>query len=249
MKMLRAAALALVFVNLLLFAAAKGYFGRSSSGEPERLANQLTPERIRIVEGEKPDEARAPAGPVPETRSAAATAATPEGGKPAKPGGAAAERGKAEVAVCQRYEPLSRAQAERLVAAVRRENGRIKVHREPLDEPKSFRVFIPTTGNAEETEKRVGELQRADVTDWQLPPAGTEKGGISLGVYRQEAAANTLRDKLRAKGITGVQVIARESPNAKVAVELTGSNDDVASLGPAISAAVQSIAGRPCGED
>lgn len=246
MKILRAAALALVLVNLLLFAAAKGFFGRSGSGEPERLANQLTPERIRIVEGGRPDQANKAPRSSAETRAPAPAAATAGGDKPA---GAAAERGKAEATACQRFEPLSRAQAQRLIAAARRENRRIKVHTEPLEEPKSFRVFIPTTDDAEETEKRLGELKRAEVSDLQLQPPGTDKGGISLGVFRQEAAANALRDKLRARGIAGVKVIARESPSAKMAVELTAGSSELELLGQAIGAAVPNAVGRPCNED
>ena len=70
----------------------------------------------------------------------------------------------------------------------------------------------------------------AEITDWFLQPAGPEKGGISLGMYKQEAAANALRDKLRAKGITGVRVSPAESAGAKVAVEVTGRSRDLDAL-------------------
>ena len=46
----------LVFANLLFFAWAQGYFGASDEGhEPQRLAQQLHPEKLRIVrEGQAP---------------------------------------------------------------------------------------------------------------------------------------------------------------------------------------------------
>jgi hypothetical protein len=98
-------------------------------------------------------------------------------------------------------------------------------------------------------DKHVGELKSAEISDWYLQPTGPEKGGISLGMYKQEAAANALRDKLRAKGITGVRVIPRESPGAKVALEVTGKSRDLEPLMEVIGAAVPNISGRECSED
>lgn len=228
MRILRALALVLVLVNLLLFAAIKGFFGHSSTGEPERLANQIAPERIRIVEGRKPD-------PVPP-------AAQPE--SPSDE-----QSAKADVTVCRRYEPLSRQRAARLVQAVSGRNGRIKVHREPLEEPASFHVYIPRATDAEEAEKRVGELKSAEISDWYLQSSGPETGAIFLGQFKSEAAANALRDKLRGKGITGVRVLPREHPNAKVAVELSGKRNDLAAVEEKIDAAVPDVTGQACSED
>ena len=52
----RALALALLAANLLLFAYGAGYFGTAPGGvgEPERVANQLDAERIRIIEPAEP---------------------------------------------------------------------------------------------------------------------------------------------------------------------------------------------------
>lgn len=47
---LRAVFLFLILANLLFFAWAQGYFGSRDEGrEPQRLANQLAPEKLRIV--------------------------------------------------------------------------------------------------------------------------------------------------------------------------------------------------------
>lgn len=60
----------LVFANLLFFAWAQGYFGASDDGhEPQRLAQQLHPEKLRIV-GEGQPSAPTPAPAVKKEESA-----------------------------------------------------------------------------------------------------------------------------------------------------------------------------------
>jgi hypothetical protein len=64
MKTLRVLALALLAANLLLFGYGAGYFGAPPGGvgEPERVANQIAAERIRVV---GPGEASGPARSAP----------------------------------------------------------------------------------------------------------------------------------------------------------------------------------------
>ena len=63
MVTLRVAVLILVLANLLALAVWKGGLGAGSSGgEPERLSNQLNPERLRlVVESSQPAPAPPPA--------------------------------------------------------------------------------------------------------------------------------------------------------------------------------------------
>jgi hypothetical protein len=59
MAPLRVTVIILIFANLLALALWKGWLGGGSSyGEPERLSNQLNPERLRLM-----TEARPPAAP------------------------------------------------------------------------------------------------------------------------------------------------------------------------------------------
>jgi hypothetical protein len=58
----RAAFLLLVFANLAFFAWAKGYFGETEPGrEPQRLANQLAADKLRIVPAGPADTVAGPA--------------------------------------------------------------------------------------------------------------------------------------------------------------------------------------------
>lgn len=64
MNVARFSVLLLFAVNLVLFAWGMGYLGERGSGEPERLAQQLAPERLRIVSTEQP------VAPAPDTAAA-----------------------------------------------------------------------------------------------------------------------------------------------------------------------------------
>ena len=66
MAPLRVTVIILIFANLLALALWRGWLGGGSSyGEPERLSNQLNPERLRLM-----TEARPPAAPpAPATSS------------------------------------------------------------------------------------------------------------------------------------------------------------------------------------
>lgn len=248
MRIVRALVLVLVVLNLLLFAAGKGYFGRSGSGEPERLAQQITPERIRIVEGGKPDAA-------PVTPPAKAKADGKADDKPApKSERKAADKSETkaeannerEVNACRRYAPLSRDQAARIAGFIQAAGTHVTLSEQSLEAPTSFWVYIPPTSDRQDIDKHVGELKNAGIKDWYVQSSGLEKGSISLGVFNTEPWATILKDRLLGKGVTGVRVRGRDSPTAKVAVELTAKTQDLDALGEQIAAATPGIAGQDC---
>lgn len=78
MAQLRVIVIALVFANLLALTVWKGWIGGGAyPGEPERLSNQLSPERMRLVAEVRPAApapvAVAPAAPVLVTPAASDT--------------------------------------------------------------------------------------------------------------------------------------------------------------------------------
>lgn len=254
MRIVRALVLVLVVLNLLLFAAGKGYLGRSGSGEPERLAQQITPERIRIVEGGKPD--GAPVTPAAESKAEGKADAKRDDGPAPKPERKAAEKPetKAEakagnghdVGACRRYAPLSRDQAARIAGFARAANAHVKLSEKSLEAPTSFWVYIPPPADRQEMDRHIGELKDAGISDWFVQPSGPEKGGISLGLFKTEPMATVLKDKLLGKGVTDVRVRGRDSPAAKVALELTAKAQELDALEEQITAALPAIAGQAC---
>jgi len=74
LRLLTAVLVLLVLANILLYAAGEGYFGGQEEGrEPQRLANQLAPEKLRIV-GSRPVSPAANGNPAPAAAAKAPVA-------------------------------------------------------------------------------------------------------------------------------------------------------------------------------
>jgi hypothetical protein len=245
MRIVRALVLVLVALNLLLFAAVRGCFGPSGSGEPDRLAQQITPERIRIVDAGRPDAAPAakPNGKAKEKPVPKPEPKVPDKSEAKSEAKAESER---DVDACQRYAPLSRDQAARIGTLAKTTDAQVTLSAKSLEAPTSYWVFIPPTGDRQDMDKHMDELRSAGISDWYIQPNGPDKGGISLGVFKSEPMATVLKDRLLGKGITGIRVRGRDSPGAKVAVELTARARELAALEEQITAALPGIAGQAC---
>jgi hypothetical protein len=75
---------------------------------------------------------------------------------------------------------------------------------------------------------------------------GENRGAVSLGLFKSERMAESLRDKLRAKGIEGVRVTARETAGAKLAVEVRGPSEALAALAAEIAAELPALKSGEC---
>lgn len=229
MRILRALFLLLVLANLLLFAAGRGYFGRSGSGEPERLAAQIQPEMIRILR-----EQAAPQGAQAQPDQVAAA-----------PGAAPSAGAEAD---CLRYEPVGREQAGRIAAKQRARDGGVALAEKRLEEPSSYWVSIPPQPSRQDLDARIAELKSAGVNDFFVigGEQGANRGAVSLGLFKSERMAESLRDRLRAKGVNGVRVSAREAAGAKLAVELRGPAPALTALAADIAAELPELKPGEC---
>jgi hypothetical protein len=229
MRILRALFLLLVLANLLLFAAGRGYFGRSGSGEPERLAAQIQPEMIRILR----DQAASQGTQAQPDQPAAAPGTAP-------PAGAAAS--------CLRYEPVGREQAGKIAAKQRARDGGVALAEKRLEEPSSYWVSIPPQPSRQDLDARIAELKSAGVNDFFVigGEQGANRGAVSLGLFKSERMAESLRERLRAKGVSGVRVSAREAAGAKLAVELRGPAPALTALAADIAAELPDLKPGEC---
>jgi hypothetical protein len=234
MRILRALVLVLMFANLLLFAAAKGYLGGGKAGEPERLADQLDAQKIVIVQAGMADTVVQDGG----ERTPAPPAATPSEAAPAKGAADAPES-------CRRYAPLPRERALRIAAMAR--DARLKVVQKPLEEPSSWWVHIPAQPSREEVDKRTAELRAAGVNEFFIvQEPGPNHFAVSLGLFKAERMAQDLRDRLRAKGVSQARVSPRDMVVAKVGLELRGSPEQMDRLLAQVSTALPGVAAQAC---
>jgi hypothetical protein len=184
----------LVFANLIFFAWAQGYFGDSDPNrEPDRLGQQLQPEKLRIV------------SPVPSTAPA-----------PAAPVAA-----KAEDLACRIVGGLGMVNAEALKAAALA--GGAEAQLMPQVEPTLYFIVIGDLPNAAAAEKKAAELKRFGVIEQETVALDGGRQEIILGRMPNEAAARDSLAALNKRGIKSARVDARDQPPLKARVELRGT--------------------------
>jgi hypothetical protein len=79
-------------------------------------------------------------------------------------------------------------------------------------------VFIPPQGSKEAAERKAGELKNLGVSDYFIVSDNSSlKWGISLGVFKSEAAAQALLSTLGKKGVHSARMAARGAQPSKLA--------------------------------
>ncbi|MGC3984660.1 MAG: SPOR domain-containing protein [Pseudorhodoferax sp.] len=224
--MLRTTALALLFANGAYFAWSQGLLAPvglapESAREPQRLAQQIRPEALRVT----------PAAPA---------ASEPEPAAPAAPAGPASQAEAPPPAVaCLQAGPFDNAQAQALRQALGA--GGVPASAwslQAIAPPDRWIVYMGRYSDADALEKKRTELRAlrvdtAPVTQAALAP------GLSLGVFSTQDAANEHLAQLARRGVRTARVVAEHREPSAVQLRL-----------PAADAALREqvrgmLAGRP----
>ena len=192
--------LLLLAANLALFAWSQYYAPTDASADPEPQRRQLSPEKIRLLEGKELTNL-ATAKPKP------AAAAAPA---PASPPGACIEWGGFAVAEAPK--------AEQALAPLAL-GARLSQRRS--EETAGWWVFIPPQPNRAAAQKKTAELKVLGIDDYfVLQDEGKMRWAVSLGVFSTEEAARVRLETLRAKGVRSAQSGERDTQVAKVWFQL-----------------------------
>ncbi len=220
MAPLRIAIIVLLFANLLALALWKGWLGGAGShGEPERLSNQLNPERLHLVSTSPAPAAQPVAARTAPVEEEAKVAATPADGV------ADAQAPQA----CVVFAGLNAEQAGELAARISKAGTGFALTERRSEVPSSWWVHIPSQGSKEGADKKVAELRRLGVDDlFVMQDAGPSQYAISLGLYKNEAAAKRHLDSLKDKGVRSAQIATRGA--GAVRIEVRGPGDGLATL-------------------
>jgi hypothetical protein len=187
----------LLCLNGLLLAYSQGLLGNYNGNEhePARLRNQQGTDKLRLMPAPGPGPGASPL-PVAETPAPAPTTAC-------------IETGSFSVAEARRFEaklaPLRLGERQsRLSLATTNATSHI--------------VFIPPQGSKEAAERKAGELKDLGVADYFIVSDNSAlKWGISLGVFKTEAAAQTLLASLGKQGVHSARLAARGAQPSKLA--------------------------------
>ncbi|MCA1858324.1 SPOR domain-containing protein [Massilia oculi] len=210
---------ALLASNAALFAHAEGYLGRLEDGErePQRLKNQLAPERMVMLTA---SEARAAADAASTSASSAALPAQP------LPVAAAAP---VETIACTQAGAFAAGDARRFDTRVARlglgqRASRISV---PFQEVSSHLVYLPPGGGKEGAERRVAELKERGIENFFVMQSDSPlRWAVSLGVFKSEAAAQSLIASLARQGVRGARVLPRGPQGTRAAWQFRDLTQD-----------------------
>ena len=216
--MLRAFVLLLVFGNLGFYAWSHGYLRAAGLGpadvtEPQRLTQQIHPERLSVSVAQAPASTAAPAS--------APAASAPS----AQPGAAASAASAAQAAVTAAASSLA-GNASKLclqvgpyitvgpaVGAALRAAGLAPVEKKQALNPQWMVLMGPFPDTAT-LNRKLGELQRLGLKDGTYTPVTDRPDympGISLGVLATEAAAQQELAQMQAKGVNSAHVVQRNA--------------------------------------
>jgi pyruvate/2-oxoglutarate dehydrogenase complex dihydrolipoamide acyltransferase (E2) component len=219
----------LFVVNAVLFAMGRGYLGdyASSQREPGRLQNQLNAGNLTLMsaaDAKLASAAPAPAAvaepaPAPEAAPApVAPAPPPPPPPPPKPAPKAAP-----LLACTEVGNFSATEARRFDAALAPMNlGQRLSHRGvPSQDISSYIVYLPPQGSKENADKKTAELTALGVTSYfVISDASPLRWAVSLGVFKTEAAAQTLLATLNKQGVHTAKVSPRYAQSKQVAYQL-----------------------------
>jgi hypothetical protein len=186
----------LLCLNGLLLAYSQGLLGNYNGNErePARLRNQMGTDKLRLM-------------PAPGAGATAVPVADAATAKPA-------------IVACIEAGSFSAAEARRFEAklAPLQLGERQARHNLATTDATSHIVFIPPQGSKEAAERKAGELKNLGVSDYFIVSDNSSlKWGISLGVFKSEAAAQALLSTLGKKGVHSARMAARGAQPSKLA--------------------------------
>ena len=190
----------LLLANAAFFAWARYYHVPAEpAAEPNPLARQVEPEKLKIV---PPGELRAPAvPPIPKPAAAAPLALTG----------------------CLEWGSFTLADYPRAEKALEPLELGNRLGQRRTEEVAGWWVFLPPQGSRQGAIRKSAELKALGVEDYFIVVDESEwRWALSLGVYRTEEAAQARLAALRAQGVRSALVAPRETVVPKVWLQVKG---------------------------
>jgi len=219
--MLRGLVILLLLANAGLWAWRHGTFGNVPGGseadagrEPQRLAQQVEPERLRLLNPPGSAPANLAAEPDRTPPDATASTATPADAPTAAPA-PETPAVAAEPRACWQLAALTPAQAESLRRTADGESGlRGRSTDVAATLPERWIVYLGKFPSAEALQRRRAELRQAGI-DQREVNAPALSPGLALGTYSTEDAARKALQDTQRQGVRDARVV-QERPETRV---------------------------------
>jgi hypothetical protein len=206
---MKLAFLLLVLVNVALFAWQHGVFGRftESGREPERIARQVEPERIRVLSEREVQVLRERAAA--QSRAAAAAA-------PPAASGAALDLSVAQS--CVEFGDFIGPDLARVETALLKLGLGSRQSARTVEAPGWYLVYLPPFKARAEADRAVADLKKSGVKDLLVFTDGPLRLGVSLGSFRDPELAKAHVASLVKLGVKNARV--SDKPTAVSATRL-----------------------------
>jgi hypothetical protein len=162
------------------------------------------------------EQAQAAAASAPATAAAAPDATSAQ---------AAASAPAAPPVACTQVGPLSTADAHRFETRVSRlDLGERETQQSvPFQEVTSHLVYVPSLGSKEAADRKAAELRALGVTNFFIISGDSPyKWGISLGLFKSEAAAQTMLASLSKQGVRSARIAPRGPMGTRTLYQFRG---------------------------
>jgi len=120
--------------------------------------------------------------------------------------------------VCVEWGPLSDAERTRAIATLEPLDLSRLMSQKKVEVITNYWVFIPPAANKPMADRRVAELKQQGVKDLFLIETGPQRLAISLGVFRNEEAAQARLASLQAQGVKTARVGQRVQAVPQIAL-------------------------------
>lgn len=207
---MKLAFLLLVLVNVALFAWQHGVFGRfaESGREPERIARQVEPERIRVLSEREVQVLRERAA----AQSRAAAVAAP----PSAASGAGIDLSVAQS--CVEFGDFIGPDVSRVETALLKLGLGSRQSARTVEVPGWYLVYLPPFKTRAEADRAMAELKKSGVKDLLVFSDGPLRLGVSLGSFRDPELAKAHVASLVKLGVKNARV--SDKPTAVSATRL-----------------------------
>lgn len=209
---MRALFLLLVLANVAFFAWARFFAAGGSGADPAPMARQIEPGKLRVVPPEELAHLSTPKAAAVAGAPAPLAAAPPPPSAPLK---------------CVEWGSFTPASAQRAEKTLQSLQLGERLAQRTAEETAAWWVFIPPQprdSDARQTAlRKAGELKKLGVEDYFIvQEEGPHRWAVSLGVFRSEEAAQARLAALRDLGVRSARVGPRETPVAKVWLQVKG---------------------------
>jgi hypothetical protein len=212
----------LLALNALMFAYAHGYLGsdKGDEREPARVKNQLEPARMKMLTAQQAQAAAATGAPAASAEAAPAAPAAPA---PASAAPAVASN------ACTEVGPLSASDERRFDTRLAKldlgeHQARSTV---PYQEVTSRLVYIPGQGSKEAADRKAAELRALGITNFFIISGDSPyKWGISLGLFKSEASAQSMLANLNKQGVHTARIAPRGPVSNRAVYQFRGIDAD-----------------------